>query len=477
MSNLFRSHTIQLGLILGIATAIGAFVSQPVIAQNFDQAEVNQNNFIILAAPYGGTAYQLLIVEQVTNQRPCWQEIGSNPTIVDPLLLQFDFTNICGRSTDSNGYSVRMAGREFGLLYNLSVVRQENDLVLIGTKASDRKAPVLKIGRTNGIPPSGQFAKIVLNPEWRLTKRRQDQQILGHVYLTRNTLPEGIIPSAFVDTQANWARTYIDVLAANNIISGFDDGRFRPDEPVTRVQFAAIVNKAFANRPARRGDGTFQDITTNYWGYQAIQSAYQKGFMSGYPEGVFKPNQQIPRLEVLLALSSGLQVSSSNTNVLSFYQDVGQIPDWASQAIAGATENKFVINFPRVRELNPNRPATRAEVTAFVYQALVNAGQLPVVPSPYVVVVNPASPTPSAPSAPLSPTTPTEVPPDAPSETVTPASLETPDQSSPSPQPQIPAEPTSPATPPAPVTPTTPETSPPSTKPGDVVVPIVPVTP
>jgi hypothetical protein len=468
------------------------YISQPAIAQSFDQAEVNQNNFVVVASPYGRNAYQLLVLEQLTNQRPCWREVGSNPTTIDPLLLQFDFTGICARSTDSNGYSVRMAGREFGLLYNLSVARRDNDLVLTATNTSDRKAPVLEIGRSNGISPGGQFAKINLNPDWRLTKRRQGEQLLGHVYLTRDNLPAGIIPSAFVDTQANWARNYIDVLAANKIISGFEDGRFRPDDPVTRVQFAAILNRAFANRAAIRGGTAFKDIQPNYWGFQAVQSAYQKGFMSGYPEGVFRPDQQIPRLEVLVALSSGLGISSQNTNVLSFYQDAAQIPVWASGAIAGATENRFVINYPRVRELSPSRPATRAEVAAFVYQSLVSAGQLPVIPSPYLVVVNPASPA-TTPAAPLNSPAPTEQPSSSsPGETVTPASLEAPSQPAPSlapattPEPTTTLEPatppesgvpTAPAVPPAPATAPAPETPPASPAPGNVVVPTIPVTP
>jgi hypothetical protein len=470
------------------------YISQPAIAQSFDQAEVNQNNFVVVASPYGRNAYQLLVLEQLTNQRPCWREVGSNPTTIDPLLLQFDFTGICARSTDSNGYSVRMAGREFGLLYNLSVARRDNDLVLTATNTSDRKAPVLEIGRSNGISPGGQFAKINLNPDWRLTKRRQGEQLLGHVYLTRDNLPAGIIPSAFVDTQANWARNYIDVLAANKIISGFEDGRFRPDDPVTRVQFAAILNRAFANRAAIRGGTAFKDIQPNYWGFQAVQSAYQKGFMSGYPEGVFRPDQQIPRLEVLVALSSGLGISSQNTNVLSFYQDAAQIPVWASGAIAGATENRFVINYPRVRELSPSRPATRAEVAAFVYQSLVNAGQLPVIPSPYVVVVNPTNPA-TTPTTPLSPVDPAAQPSsESPGETVTPASLEAPTQppASPTPatppesttsepltpsQPATPTTPVAPATSPPPATPPASETPPATPAPGNVVVPTIPATP
>jgi hypothetical protein len=53
--------------------------------------------------------------------------------------------------------------------------------------------------------------------------------------------------------------------------------------------------------------------------------------------------------------------------------------------MAGATKNKLVVNYPTRNQLNPNQNASRAEVAAFVYQALVNAGQVPAIPSPYLV--------------------------------------------------------------------------------------------
>jgi hypothetical protein len=439
----------------------------------------------VLASPYGNGSYQLLILEQLSNKRPCWSESGSNPTIVDPLLLQFDFSGICGRSTDSNGYSLRMGGRDFGLVYDLNVVRRENDLVLTATNLTDRKAPVIEIGRTNGIPPAGQFAKIYLDQGWRLTKRTSGDRELGHVYLTSDTVPQGITLSAFVDTQSHWARVYIDALAARGIISGFsEDNSFRPDDPVTRVQFASIINKAFPSVPAVRSGTQFKDVRSNFWGAEAIQTAYQKGFMSGYPDNTFKPNQSIPRLEALVSLASGFKLGSGNTAVLTFYQDASQIPDWASGAIAAVTERRMVVDYPRVNELNPGRVATRAEVAAFVYQALVDAGQLPVIPSPYVVLINPEAPTaPAAPqisppaSPPATPAEPAPTPNSAPTPAPTPSvQPPAPTQGEPPTPPPAPAPAPSPTPQPSPTSPPS-STSPTSPPPGSVVVPTAPGNP
>jgi parallel beta-helix repeat protein len=206
------------------------------------------------------------------------------------------------------------------------------------------------------------------------------QRILGRVDLVAATIPG----NGFPDVQGHWAQAYIQALAAKDIIAGFPDGTFRPSEPVTRAQFAAIINKAFA--PASQRSATnFVDVRSNYWAYKAIQTAYQGGFLAGYPGQVFKPEQRIPRVQVLVSLASGLDLRSNSTTVLSVYNDVAQIPSYAATAIAGATQKGLVVNYPTPNQLNPNREATRADVAAFVYQALVNAGRVPAIPSPYVV--------------------------------------------------------------------------------------------
>lgn len=192
--------------------------------------------------------------------------------------------------------------------------------------------------------------------------------------------------AALRDVQGYWAQPYIEALAAKDIIAGFPDGTFKPYEPVTRAQFAAIINKAFSPMPQREAVD-FTDVSRNFWGYQAIQSAYQGGFVAGYPGGVFQPQQQIPRVQVLVSLANGLSLRSDNASALSIYTDASQIPNYATDPVAAATVQQLVVNYPTPSQLNPNREATRAEVAAFVYQALVNAGRAEAIPSPYVVTL------------------------------------------------------------------------------------------
>lgn len=149
---------------------------------NFGRLEVEQENFIAIAAPVGQTlGHQLLILEQVSDTRLCWSERSLNPAIVDPLLLDFDFSGICGRSTDSNGYSIRVDDQDWALDYALRIQREGNDLVLKGVPFGAGEED-FEIGRTNGF--ASGFLKIQLHPGWRFTRRSYQGRPLGHIYLT-----------------------------------------------------------------------------------------------------------------------------------------------------------------------------------------------------------------------------------------------------------------------------------------------------
>lgn len=155
----------------------------PAQANLFGNQRVDERRFALIAAPFGvgKRSYQLLVVEQASNARQCWQEYGSAPTRVNPLLLTFDFTNICKRMADSNGYSVRVGNEDLGWRFILSVVERGNDVVLIANSARERGVQI-EIGRTRGV--ANEHLKIELNPGWSLTRRTYNGRALDHIYLT-----------------------------------------------------------------------------------------------------------------------------------------------------------------------------------------------------------------------------------------------------------------------------------------------------
>lgn len=201
--------------------------------------------------------------------------------------------------------------------------------------------------------------------------------------------------ATFSDVAAdNWASPFIQALASRNIIAGFPDGTFRPNDPVTRAQFAAILLKAFPDAQRVNTPINFTDVPSNYWGLQAIQNAYATGFLAGFPGGTFRPNDNIPRAQVLVSLSNGLKYAGTQPadSVLQAFSDASSIPSYARNSIAAATERRIVVSYPDVRFLNPNQTATRADVAAFIYQALVSTGQVAAIQSPYIVGQTPVQP-------------------------------------------------------------------------------------
>ncbi len=82
---------------------------------------------------------------------------------------------------------------------------------------------------------------------------------------------------------------------------------------------------------------------------------------------------------------NGLSLPAANTDVLSSFSDRNTISDYARTAVATATVQKIIVNYPDTKKIAPTREATRAEVAAMVYQALVAIGRSPKINSPYIV--------------------------------------------------------------------------------------------
>lgn len=179
-----------------VAAAVAGFVTPAAASANtFGQQSIDPNLAIPVATPVrNGAFYNLTILEQIPNRRQCWQEQAQEggPTVVDPLLLNFDFAGSCDRKTDSNGYSVRVNGEDLGVQYRLEISPRQNDLVLFARPTRDRSQPAIEIGRTQG--RADGFLRIQLNPGWQLTRRLYNGQPTGHIYLTHDApLPDGVV--------------------------------------------------------------------------------------------------------------------------------------------------------------------------------------------------------------------------------------------------------------------------------------------
>ncbi|MGL5032380.1 MAG: DUF3747 domain-containing protein, partial [Microcystaceae cyanobacterium] len=162
--------------------ALGCYSVDSALAQSqFTETALDQAKMTAIARPYGQGKYDLLVIEQVPNKKQCWSESGAAPVLINPLLLNYDFTGHCRRSTDSNGYSIRIDGTDYGLEYLFRLVPRGNELVLVATSRSG-KLPELVVGSTQGL--ASGFMKIILYPGWQFTKRTYGNKPLGHFYFS-----------------------------------------------------------------------------------------------------------------------------------------------------------------------------------------------------------------------------------------------------------------------------------------------------
>lgn len=196
--------------------------------------------------------------------------------------------------------------------------------------------------------------------------------------------------TTFPDIQNHWARLFIQALVQRRIVNGYRDGTFRPDYPVTRAEFAAIIASIFT--PTKKREYVaFKDVPVTFWANSAIKKVYETGFLVGYPNQTFRPNDSISRGDILVSMVNGLEIATQVvpdlvSKLAEIYQDSTAIPNYGINQVAIATRVGLVASYPNLKLLNPRMPATRADVAVMVYQALVYQRKAEKIASDYIVV-------------------------------------------------------------------------------------------
>ncbi|MCY7275251.1 MAG: DUF1565 domain-containing protein, partial [Phormidesmis sp. CAN_BIN44] len=187
-------------------------------------------------------------------------------------------------------------------------------------------------------------------------------------------------PSGLSDVRGHWAETFIQGLISRNLISGFPDGTFKPEAPITRAQYASIVAKAY-DLPLKQPATNFSDVPQNFWALDSIIKSNRMGFIAGFPDKTFRPGQNLTRVQALVSLVNGLGLIGGTPSVIGAYSDRAEIPSYATDLVATATQKRIVVNHPNLARLRPSMDITRAEVAALVYQSLVATNRAPAIAS------------------------------------------------------------------------------------------------
>lgn len=121
-----------------------------------------------------------------------------------------------------------------------------------------------------------------------------------------------------------WAANYIGYMQQFGIITGYSDGSFRPDAPVTRAEFAAIASRF---EKLTEGSKSFADVPDTYWAARYINFAATRGWVTGYSDGTFKPENPITRAEVAAVTCRLLERSADQNYIRSHFNELRTFSD------------------------------------------------------------------------------------------------------------------------------------------------------
>ena len=173
------------------------------------------------------------------------------------------------------------------------------------------------------------YAEGTFGPERNMT--RAEVTTMFARLLTEQIEADKTYSSTFNDVAKNcWAANYIGYMQQFGIVTGYEDGSFRPDAPVTRAEFAAIASRL---EKLTQGSKSFTDVPDTHWAVRYINFAATRGWVTGYEDGSFKPEHSITRAEVAAVTCRLLERSADQTYIRSH---IGEL-----RTFADMTENHW----------------------------------------------------------------------------------------------------------------------------------------
>ena len=158
-----------------------------------------------------------------------------------------------------------------------------------------------------------------------------------------------------------WAQEAVDSLCKKNILRGYEDGTFRPNEKITREEFVAIIVRYLGI------DGNvkceFEDVSGNDWFYNSVALAAQKGIINGISETEFGTGRNITRQDAAVVLYNigGLQ----GNDELKF-TDMNEIAEYALESVTVLSSNGIINGNPD-GSFEPFGLLTRAQAAQMIY--------------------------------------------------------------------------------------------------------------
>jgi len=171
--------------------------------------------------------------------------------------------------------------------------------------------------------------------------------------------------SVGTDIDGHWAEAQIERWIERGIVKGYEDGTFKPENPIKRCEFAALMNRTFGF--VEKAEVNFSDIEGTEWFVEDIAKAVAAGYMKGDAEGTFRPNDPIARQEAALVLARIYELGDQGKKHL--FKDLDEIASWSFWAVMAVVDAGLMEGYPD-GTFGPKNPIKRSE-TVTVLDRLV----------------------------------------------------------------------------------------------------------
>jgi uncharacterized lipoprotein YddW (UPF0748 family) len=190
------------------------------------------------------------------------------------------------------------------------------------------------------------------------------------------------------DLQGHWAKSCMQTLAQKGTIAPPINGAYRPNDLLTRAEYAALMQRAFPKAKQVQKAIRFRDMQPGSPTARAAQYIQQTGFLLSDRSDEFRPWEPVTRSQSVGGIANGLGYtvkSPAAQNLQSTFRDGQMVPDYAVGAVSAALENGLIVNPTNLQQFNPNEPIRRAELAATLCRVSPTTSNL--VPMQYVARV------------------------------------------------------------------------------------------
>lgn len=176
------------------------------------------------------------------------------------------------------------------------------------------------------------------------------------------------------DYTGHWAEESIKGWIEKGYVKGYADGTFKPENDITRAEFIAIVNRSFGFTV--EAAVTYKDVNKSHWAYDEFRRASAAGYIGGFEDGTLRPNNKITRQETAAIISRLLNLKEDKQNkVFLALDDVEKIPQWSAGVVSAMVANGYM-NLRNGNSFAPAAPATRAEVISALDSSYLSVGEV-----------------------------------------------------------------------------------------------------